>query len=270
MQITKHTLKDVPDDTKSSIIEYTYQFKKRSISPLIKCREDDDFQKKLDQANKDFLYYIFHIISIVLRHHDAMDILKKVAESYYSGSLEIENKIISSKEKMRRSDKDSDPPIASVWLNSVRILQNCITHINDPKISFIKPQYYTAILEAYSNISVCATALDMIFNRKVKDMNHNADKLIKVCNYYAERSKDSLEIIVKANKSRDSCSSSSSSRMLDDMNTRMKIAKTTGLETIPKFDPNALFRLDGIIGKELHPLKDKLDSVELVRSLREG
>ena len=258
----------MPDDTKSNIIKCTYQFKKRSISPLIKCREDDDFQRKLDQANKDFLYYIFHIISIVLRHHDAIDILRKVAESYYSGSLEIENKIISSKEKMRRSDKDSDPLIASVWLNSVRILQNCINHINDPKISFIKPQYYTAILEAYSNISVCATALDMIFNRKVKDMNHNADKLIKVCNYYEKRSKDYLETIVKANKSRDS--SSSSSRMLDDMDMRMKIAKTTGLETIPKFDPNALFRLDGIIGKELHPLNDKLDSVELVRLLREG
>jgi len=267
MQITKHTLKDVPDDTKSSIIEYTDQFKKRSISPLIKCREDDDFQRKLDQANKDFLYYIFHTISIVLRHHNAMDILRKVAESYYSGSLKIENKIISSKEKMRRPDKDSDPPIASVWLNSVRILQNCIIHINDPKISFIKPLYYTAILEAYSNISVCATALDMIFNRKVKDINHNADKLIKVCNNYAERSKDYLETIVKANKSRDSCSYS---RMLDDMDTRMKIAKTTGLETIPKFDPNAIFRLDGIIGKELHPLKDKLDSVEVVKSLREG
>ena len=48
-------MKDVPDDTQSSIIEYTYQFEKRPISPLIKRREDDDFQRKLDQANKDFL-----------------------------------------------------------------------------------------------------------------------------------------------------------------------------------------------------------------------
>jgi hypothetical protein len=229
---------------------------------LIKCKKDDDFQKKLDQANRDFLYYIFQTISIVLKYPDAVHILNKVAESCYSGSLELENKIIFSK-KMRLA-KDSPPPIATILLKSVRALRNYIIYINDQKINFVNPEYYPAILESYCNISVCVAAMHMIFNGKVRASNNNADKLVKICGNYIGRSKGYLDTITKRNRSADIYYS----RVVDDIDNRRKIARTIGLESIPQFDPNAIFRLDGIIGKQLQS-KGKLDSVEVVKSIRE-
>jgi hypothetical protein len=266
LQITKGALKDIPDDIKLSITEYTGLFEKRTISSLIKCKEEDDFQNRLNQANRDFLYYLFQIISIILKRQDAANILKNIAESSYSGSLEVENNIIS--KKKRRLPKDL-LSMSAVLLNSIRVLRTCIIHINDPKTNFIKPKYYTSILEANSNISVCITALDMIFNGKIRASNHNTDKLIKVCNNYAEMSKGYLEAITKENRRKGATDLSSAGPVNDDVDARIKIAKTIGLEAIPKFDPNAIFRLDGIIGKQLQPLpKGKLDSVELVKSVR--
>jgi hypothetical protein len=262
LQITKDSLKDIPDNIKLSIIEYTKQFENRTISPLIKCEEDVNFQKKLDQANREFFYYIFQTISIVLKYPNAVDILKKVAESCYSDSLELENKIVFSK-KMRLA-KDSNPlSIARILLKSVRVLRNYVIRFNDQKIDCVKSEHYVSILESYGNISVCIAALRMIFGGKVRASNSSTKKLVKACCIYVERSKDCLEIIMKGNRS----GQIYSSRVVIDMDSRIKIARSIGLKYIAQFDPNAIFRLDGIIGRQLMS-KGKLDSVEMVKSIR--
>jgi hypothetical protein len=264
LQITKDILKDIPDAIKSSIIEYTNQFEKGTISHLIKCEEDSDFQKSLDQANREFFYYVFQTISIVLKYPDAVRILKKVAESCYSGSLELENNIILSK-KMRLA-KDSNPiSIATILLKSLRVLRNYVIRVNDQKIDCVKSEYYGSILESYSNISVCIAALRMILSGKVRAPNTNTNKLVKACGIYVERSKDCLEMIMKGNKP----GHIYSSRAIDDIDSRSKIARSIGLQYIAQFDPNAIFRLDGIIGRQLLS-RGKLDSVETVKSIRES
>jgi hypothetical protein len=54
-----------------------------------------------------------------------------------------------------------------------------------------------------------------------------------------------------------------------DIEARIKLARLIGLNDLPKPDPNAIYRLDGILGKQLS--KDKrFDSVELVRSVRDN
>jgi hypothetical protein len=54
---------------------------------------------------------------------------------------------------------------------------------------------------------------------------------------------------------------------MDDLNTRMKIAKMIGLKELPSMDPNAIYELDGYLGRKFP--KDTLDSVDLVKSVRE-
>lgn len=262
LQITTDSLKDIPDNIKLSIIEYTKQFENRTISPLIKCEEDVNFQKKLDQANREFFYYIFQTISIVLKYPNAGDILKKVAEFCYSDSLELENKIVFSKKMILA--KDSNPlSIARILLKYVRVLRNYVIHVNAQKIDCIKSEYYASILECYGTISVCIAALRMIFGGKVRASNSNTNKLVKACGVYVERSKDCLEIIMKGNRS----AQIYSSRAVNDMDSRIKIARSIGLKYIAQFDPNAIFRLDGIIGRQFMS-KGKLDSVEMVKSIR--
>lgn len=165
-------MKDIPDNIRLSIIEYTRQFENRTISLLIKCEEDVNFQKKLDQANREFFYYIFQTISIVLKYPNAVNILKKVAESCYSNSLELENKIVFSK-KTRLAKDSNDLPIARILLKSVRVLRNYVICVNNQKIDCLKSEYYASILESYGNISVCIAALRMIFGGKVRASNSN-------------------------------------------------------------------------------------------------
>lgn len=54
---------------------------------------------------------------------------------------------------------------------------------------------------------------------------------------------------------------------LPDLEARKKMAAIMGLNELPKLDPYAIYRLDGILGKQL-PKDKKFDSVELVRSVR--
>ena len=53
------------------------------------------------------------------------------------------------------------------------------------------------------------------------------------------------------------------------MDSRINIARSIGLKSIPQFDLNAIFRLDGIIGRQLMS-NSKLDSVEIIKSIRES
>lgn len=53
------------------------------------------------------------------------------------------------------------------------------------------------------------------------------------------------------------------------MDSRINIARSIGLKSIPQFDLNAIFRLDGIIGRQLMS-NDKLDSVEIIKSIRDS
>ncbi len=54
---------------------------------------------------------------------------------------------------------------------------------------------------------------------------------------------------------------------LPDIEARKKLAAIAGLKELPKLDPMAIYRLDGILSNELGKHK-KFDSVELVRSVR--
>jgi hypothetical protein len=54
---------------------------------------------------------------------------------------------------------------------------------------------------------------------------------------------------------------------LPDIEARKKMAQLIGLKELPKLDPYAIYRLDGILKSTL-PKDKKIDSVELVRSVR--
>jgi hypothetical protein len=54
---------------------------------------------------------------------------------------------------------------------------------------------------------------------------------------------------------------------LPDIEARKKLAALVGLKELPKLDPMAIYRLDGILSRDLGKDK-KFDSVELVRSVR--
>ena len=54
---------------------------------------------------------------------------------------------------------------------------------------------------------------------------------------------------------------------LPDIEARKRLAAVVGLKELPKLDPMAIYRLDGIIGRQLRKHK-RFDSVELVRSVR--
>jgi hypothetical protein len=74
-----------------------------------------------------------------------------------------------------------------------------------------------------------------------------------------------LEIIIKGNRS----GQIYSTKVVNDMDSRINIARSIGLKSIPQFDLNAIFRLDGIIGRQLMS-NSKLESVEIIKSIRES
>ena len=133
----------------------------------------------MDQVNREFFYYIFQTISIILKYPNADNILKKVDESCDSNSLELENKIFFSK-KTRLAKDSNDLSIARILLKSVRVLRNYVICVNNQKIDCLKSEYYASILESYGNISVCIAALRMIFGGKVRASNSNTANLSRL------------------------------------------------------------------------------------------
>ena len=63
-------------------------------------------------------------------------------------------------------------------------------------------------------------------------------------------------------------SSNSEAKLEEDLDFKLKLAKSIGLESIPKHDPDSFDRLTGIIEKKIKI--DDFDSVELIREVRGG
>jgi hypothetical protein len=166
-------LKRIPSDIRDSIVEYADIFETKTIIPLLESSESS-FDKKYEEAIKEFLCNSIQIISIIYSQPNLQDysyILKSLLDSYYSGLKEIETQI-------SRHNHEDDPMVRPLS-DAIEIARQYAA-LSD---YFNRPIYSHALL-AFANIAVSVSSLKMILKSNNVIFKVKTDNFIYKCKYY--------------------------------------------------------------------------------------
>ena len=167
-------LNKTPLDIQSLILEYADKFEIKTIIPLLESSEYA-FNKKYEEAIKEFLCNCIQILSIICSHskEEQSNIFEILLEAYFSGLQEIENQI--------STQRKVDDPMVLPLLNAIEEAR----HYARESDNFNHPDYSHA-LQAFANIVVSISALTLIQKSKNTIFKVKTDNLITNANIITE------------------------------------------------------------------------------------
>jgi hypothetical protein len=165
-------LNKTPLDIQSLILEYADKFGTKTIIPLLESSEYA-FNKKYEEAIKEFLCNCIQILSIIYSHskEEQSNIFEILLEAYFSGLQEIENQI--------STQRKVDDPMVLPLLNAIEEARH-YAHESD---NFNHPDYSHA-LQAFANIVVSISALKLIQKSNNTIFKVKTENLIYKCKYH--------------------------------------------------------------------------------------
>ena len=165
-------LNKTPLDIQSLILEYADKFETKTIIPLLESSEYA-FNKKYEEAIKEFLCNCIQILSIICSHskEEQSNIFEILLEAYFSGLQEIENQI--------STQRKVDDPMVLPLLNAIEEAR----HYARESDNFNHPDYSHA-LQAFSNIVVSISALKLIQKSNNTIFKVKTENLIYKCKYH--------------------------------------------------------------------------------------
>jgi len=165
-------LNKTPLDIQSLILEYADKFETKTIIPLLESSEYA-FNKKYEEAIKEFLCNCIQILSIICSHskEEQSNIFEILLEAYFSGLQEIENQI--------STQRNVDDPMVLPLLNAIEKAR----HYALESDNFNHPDYSHA-LQAFANIVVSISALTLIQKSNNTIFKVKTDNLIYKCKYH--------------------------------------------------------------------------------------
>lgn len=166
-------LRKMSVDIQSLIIDYADKFETRTIIPLLES-SDYDFNKKYEEAIKEFLCNCIQILSIICSQskvEEQSNILEILLEAYFSGLQEIENQI--------SKQRNEDDPMVLPLLNSIEKARYYAVESDN----FNQPDC-TDALQAFANIVVSISALKLIHKSNNTIFKVKTDNLIYKCKYH--------------------------------------------------------------------------------------
>jgi hypothetical protein len=165
-------LNKTPLDIQSLILEYADKFETKTIIPLLESSEYA-FNKKYEEAIKEFLCNCIQILSIICSHskEEQSNIFEILLEAYFSGLQEIENQI--------STQRKVDDPMVLPLLNAIEEAR----HYARESDNFNHPDYSHA-LQAFANIVVSISALKLIQKSNNTIFKVKTENLIYKCKYH--------------------------------------------------------------------------------------
>ena len=165
-------LNKTPLDIQSLILEYADKFETKTIIPLLESSECA-FNKKYEEAIKEFLCNCIQILSIIYSHskEEQSNIFEILLEAYFSGLQEIENQI--------STQRKVDDPMVLPLLNAIEEAR----HYARESDNFNHPDYSHA-LQAFANIVVSISALKLIQKSNNTIFKVKTENLIYKCKYH--------------------------------------------------------------------------------------
>jgi hypothetical protein len=165
-------LNKTPLDIQSLILEYADKFEIKTIIPLLESSEYA-FNKKYEEAIKEFLCNCIQILSIICSHskEEQSNIFEILLEAYFSGLQEIENQI--------STQRKVDDPMVLPLLNAIEEAR----HYARESDNFNHPDYSHA-LQAFANIVVSISALKLIQKSNNTIFKVKTENLIYKCKYH--------------------------------------------------------------------------------------
>jgi len=165
-------LNKIPLDIQSLILEYADKFETKTMIPLLESSEYA-FNKKYEEAIKEFLCNCIQILSIISSHskEEQSNIFEILLEAYFSGLQEIENQI--------STQRKVDDPMVLPLLNAIEEAR----HYARESDNFNHPDYSHA-LQAFANIVVSISALKLIQKSNNTIFKVKTENLIYKCKYH--------------------------------------------------------------------------------------
>ena len=165
-------LNKIPLDIQSLILEYADKFETKTMIPLLESSEYA-FNKKYEEAIKEFLCNCIQILSIICSHskEEQSNIFEILLEAYFSGLQEIENQI--------STQRKVDDPMVLPLLNAIEEAR----HYARESDNFNHPDYSHA-LQAFANIVVSISALKLIQKSNNTIFKVKTENLIYKCKYH--------------------------------------------------------------------------------------
>jgi hypothetical protein len=165
-------LNKTPLDIQSLILEYADKFETKTIIPLLESSEYA-FNKKYEEAIKEFLCNCIQILSIICSHskEEQSNIFEILLEAYFSGLQEIENQI--------STQRKVDDPMVLPLLNAIEEAR----HYARESDNFNHPDYSHAS-QAFATIVVSISALKLIQKSNNTIFKVKTENLIYKCKYH--------------------------------------------------------------------------------------
>ena len=165
-------LNKTPLDIQPLILEYADKFETKTIIPLLEWSEYA-FNKKYEEAINEFLCNCIQILSIICSQskEEQSDIFEILLEAYFSGLQEIENEVSNQR-------NENDTMVLPLLYAIEKARQYALESEN-----FNHPDYSHA-MQAFANIVVSISALNLIQKSNNTIFKVKTDNLIYKCKYH--------------------------------------------------------------------------------------